>query len=190
MYGISDPLAGGRAKAISEITPMPAPGVLDALYEADAIVLGPGSLFTSIIPNLLVAGVARAIRESRATKVYVTNLMTQPGETDGYSAADHVRAILDYASPVDICVMNSSRVGTGVAERYLKTGSAIVAGAPKDENEIRRMGVIPMAARLVNEGEIKARHDPETLARLVASLARGFSGTQEIICGQRCSGGL
>jgi uncharacterized cofD-like protein len=164
--------------------------VLDSLYDADAIVLGPGSLYTSIIPNLLVGGVARAIKESHATKIYVSNLMTQPGETDGYSAADHLRVILKYVSPVDICMLSSSRLGTGVAQRYLKTGSAIVSGAPDDENEIRRMGVIPMTARLVNEGEIKARHDPETLARLVASLARGFAGAQEIMCGQRGIGGL
>src|SRR5579862_1622464 len=76
--------------------PIPAPGVIDALESADAIVIGPGSLYTSIIPNLLVGKVANAIQSSPAIKIYICNLMTQAGETDGYSAADHIRALLDY----------------------------------------------------------------------------------------------
>ena len=91
--------------------PAPAPGVLEALEAADAIVLGPGSLYTSIIPNLLVAGVADALKASRAIKIYICNLMTQAGETDGYSAAEHVNQLLEYL-PVDVCVLNSSTVGT------------------------------------------------------------------------------
>ena len=75
----------------------PLPEALEAIREADLIILGPGSLYTSIIPNLLVRGVAHAIRRSRAKCVYIANLMTQPGETDGYSVADHVRAIYEHA---------------------------------------------------------------------------------------------
>src|SRR5205807_108009 len=106
--------------------PSPAPGVLEALETADAIVIGPGSLYTSIIPNLLVDGVADALKASHAIKIYICNLMTQAGETDGYSAAEHVNHLLEYLqAPVDVCVLNSSTVGTTVAERYVKSGSAM-----------------------------------------------------------------
>ena len=165
--------------------PTAAPGVIDALERADAIVLGPGSLYTSIIPNLLVDGVAEAISASSAIKIYLSNLMTQPGETDGYSAADHLRALLDYIPSIDVCVINSSTVGKGVADRYVMSGSQIVSGTSEDEAEIRKSGCIPVAAPLLKDGEVKARHDPATLSRLVVSLARGFAGAHEIICGQR-----
>ena len=71
----------------------PAPGVLEAIAEADAIVIGPGSLYTNVIPNLLVKGVTKAIKESKAFKIYVSNLMTEPGQTDTYSLSDHIKAI-------------------------------------------------------------------------------------------------
>ncbi|HEY2381691.1 MAG TPA: gluconeogenesis factor YvcK family protein [Terriglobia bacterium] len=162
--------------------PPPAPGVIEALREADAIVLGPGSLYTSIVPNLLVAGVVDAIQSSTAIKIYVSNLMTQAGETDGYSATDHVSALLEYLPAIDVCVMNSSGIGTGVAERYFMSGSEMVAGRPLDEDGMRRKGVLPVAAPLLKAGQVKARHDPATLARLVVSLARGFAGAHELIC--------
>jgi uncharacterized cofD-like protein len=164
--------------------PPPAPGVIEALNDADAIVLGPGSLYTSIIPNLLVAGVVSTIQSAPAVKICVSNLMTQVGETDGYSSADHLRVLLEYLPCIDVCVLNSAAIGMGVAERYLKSGSQIVSGSGEDEDQIRRSGVIPIAAPLLRDGESKARHDPETLARLVVSLARGFAGTHQILCGQ------
>lgn len=163
--------------------PPAAPGVIEALREADAIVLGPGSLYTSIVPNLLVAGVVDAIRDSAAIKIYVSNLMTQSGETDGFSATDHVRGLLEYLPSIDVCILNSSDVGMGVAERYLRSGSEMVSGTPEDEDRIRRNGVLPVAAPLLKNGEIKARHDAATLARLVVSLARGFAGVPQIMCG-------
>jgi 2-phospho-L-lactate transferase/gluconeogenesis factor (CofD/UPF0052 family) len=177
---------GSISKAVIDrpYNPPAAPGVIEALDRADGIVIGPGSLYTSLIPNLLVDGVPEAIRASSAIKIYVTNLMTQPGETDGYSAADHIRALLEYAS-IDVCVLNSSAVGMGVAQRYSKSGSEIVSGTSEDEDEIRRKGVIPIATPLLKTGEVKARHDPATLARLVVSLARGFAGAHEIMCGER-----
>jgi uncharacterized cofD-like protein len=159
----------------------PAPDVLDVLYEADAIVLGPGSLYTSIIPNLLVSGIPEAIRRSRAIKVYVCNLMTQRGETDGYSASDHLRALLCYLprGSIDACVYNTV-IGTAVAQRYFKSGSHVVPGSA---DEIRGMGVVPAAAPLFKKGQIKARHDSELLARLVVRLARGHARDRETVCG-------
>ena len=86
----------------------PAAGVLESLASASAIVLGPGSLYTSILPNLLVDGVADAIRSSRALRIFVCNLMTQPGETDGFDALDHVRVLERYlgAGTIDVCIIN------------------------------------------------------------------------------------
>jgi uncharacterized cofD-like protein len=188
--GESDvPQPGARISRIwlEPQVPVPAPGVIDALETADAIVIGPGSLYTSIIPNLLVAKVAQAVQSSPAIKIYICNLMTQAGETDGYSAADHLHALHEYlprGPTIDVCVLNSSVVGKAVAERYLKSGSAIVSGCSEDEERIRKTGVVPVAAPLIKDGEVKARHDPATLARLVVSLARGFAGAHEIICTQ------
>jgi 2-phospho-L-lactate transferase/gluconeogenesis factor (CofD/UPF0052 family) len=124
------------------------------------------------------------IKSAAAVRIYVSNLMTEVGETDGYSSADHIRVLLEHLPSIDVCVLNSAMIGMGVAERYLKSGSQIVSGTAEDEDEIRRSGVIPVAAPLLRGGESKARHDPETLARLVVSLARGFAGTHQILCGQ------
>jgi uncharacterized cofD-like protein len=142
-------------------------------------------LYTSIIPNLLVPDITAAMQTSRAIKIYVCNLMTQLGETDGYSAADHVRVVREYLPSIDVCILNSSDIGTGVAERYSKFGSEIVADTPDDEEEIRRSGVVLVGGSLLKEGEIKARHDPAGLARLVVSAACGFIPAAEVTCDQR-----
>src|SRR5262249_20130010 len=130
--------SGMKAHMRRPLRPPAAPGVIKALYEADAIVVGPGSLYTSLIPNLLTAGVAEAIQISSEIKIYVCNLMTQSGETAGFSAADHVRSLLEYVSAIDVCVLNSSPVGAGVADRYMKPGSLIVSGTADDQNEVRK----------------------------------------------------
>jgi len=178
------PQTGRRIREVwlEPAAPAAAPGVIEALEHADVIVIGPGSLYTSLIPNFLVNGIPEAIRQSGAIKICIGNLMTQPGETDGYGAADHIRALLQYV-PIDMCVLNSSKVGTAVAERYLKSGSRMVFNTSKDEEEIRETGVIPVVAPLLKDGEVKARHDPATLARLVVSIAREFVGTPAVICG-------
>ena len=92
--------------------PAALPAALAAIGEADLIVLGPGSLYTSVIPNLLVDGVAEAIARSDAPKIYVCNIMTQEGETEGYTAADHLQALLKHGAPdlVDLCLANSEAV--------------------------------------------------------------------------------
>ena len=130
--------------------PQPAPGVLKALFDADAVVLGPGSLYTSIVPNLLVDGVAESIAASRAVKIYVCNLMTQAGETPEYSAADHLRTLQSYlpARAIDVCVVNTKTIGTRLAERYFSSRSKFVLFDPEAEREICRAGVVPAAAPL------------------------------------------
>jgi hypothetical protein len=110
--------------------------------------------------------------------------MTQPGETEGFSAAEHLRVLLGYMSTIDVCVLNSTTIGTAVAQRYSISGAQIVSSAPEDQDEIRGMGVIPVAAPLLKRTEVKARHDSVTLARLVMALARGMVGTRDVICSQ------
>ena len=104
------------------------PTALTAIREADMIVLGPGSLYTSIIPNLLVEGIVEAIQESDALKVYVCNVMTQEGETEGYTASDHIAALFSHSVPglFDLCLANSSPIPKGVAARYAEEGAELI----------------------------------------------------------------
>jgi uncharacterized cofD-like protein len=162
--------------------PLPADEIIPALAAADVIVLGPGSLYTSIIPNLLVADVADAIHASSAVKVYVCNLMTQTGETEEFSAADHLRTLQSYlpAHTIDVCVLNTRSARSQLAARYSKAGSRLVSGTA---DEILRLGVVPESAELLHEENIKIRHDGLALARLVAGLANGRK-EWEVLCAE------
>ncbi len=142
---------------------------LEAIAGADLITLGPGSLFTSVIPNLLVEGVAQAIRESRAIKAYVANLMWQPGETVGFSAPDHVKAILDHSCEglLDCVVVNNQPI-TGILQRkYARQRAQPVAS---DSDQLRAMGLSVIEAPLLEQKE-KIRHDPAALAGILLELA-------------------
>jgi uncharacterized cofD-like protein len=142
---------------------------LDAIARADLITLGPGSLFTSVIPNLLVAGIPKAIRQSRAIKAYFVNLMSQPGETTNFAASDHVRAVLDHAGGklIDCVVMNNSRISPALRRRYADQNSAPVEC---DTAVIERMGLEVLATDLVLKG-VKVRHNPAAIARIAVDLA-------------------
>lgn len=148
----------------------PLPQTLEALAKADLITLGPGSLFTSLVPNVLVKGIAEAIAASRATKVFVCNLMTQPGETLGFSAADHIKAIYAHSGIrlFDYAILNTGSVSPKLGKRYHKQHAAPVNN---DVEEILALGVRPVIADLVSE-ENYVRHHPERLARLVLELGR------------------
>ena len=106
----------------------PAPGVLEAIREADSIIIGPGSLYTNVIPNLLVSGVAKAIRESKAIKIYVNNIMTEPGQTDDYSVEDHIKAIIEHCGEglIDYCIYDTGEVIPEYIKRYNKEGADLV----------------------------------------------------------------
>ena len=106
----------------------PAPGVIDAIKNADCIIVGPGSLYTNVIPNLLVNGVSRAIRESKAVKLYVCNIMTEPGLTDNYSVADHVNAIVDHCGEglIDYCLYDTGEVIPEYIKKYNLDGAELV----------------------------------------------------------------
>ncbi|HEV8385611.1 MAG TPA: gluconeogenesis factor YvcK family protein [Candidatus Acidoferrales bacterium] len=143
----------------------PLPDVLRAIREADLIFLGPGSLFTSIIPNLLVRGVVPAMRKSRARRVYVANLMTQPGETSGFSVADHVRAIYDHTGPglFDWVVVNNGAVSPRLLRRYRAQGAATVRA---DIDDLQKLGLRVVVDDLVEEDGV-VRHDAVRLTRLL-----------------------
>jgi len=145
----------------------PLPEALEAIREADAVVLGPGSLYTSILPNLLVRGMPEALDRSRAVKIYVCNVMTQPGETDGYTAGQHLQAILSHAGPVvDYMVVNEEEIPARLRSRYRREGAAPVV---VDRAEIEKMGVQLVGGNLVQESNV-VRHHPDKLARLILEL--------------------
>lgn len=150
----------------------PLPEVLQALADAELIVLGPGSLYTSVIPNLLVSGVADAIRASRATRVYACNVMTQPGETDGFSASDHVRALRDLVGPdvITHVLVNVQRPRNRVLlARYQAEGAEPVKA---DLEAIRQLGVMPIGEALISEEHL-VRHDPHRLAHALLRVVEG-----------------
>ncbi len=143
----------------------PVPEVLDAIRQADLILVGPGSLYTSIIPNLLVDGVTRAVERSRAKRIYIANLMTQPGETEGYSVAAHVRAIYEHTRKglFDWVVLNRTPISPRVLRRYRAEGAEPVESSLK---ELRRMGLRCISGDLLQESGV-VRHDQGRLTHLL-----------------------
>jgi uncharacterized cofD-like protein len=155
--------------ALDPALPPPAPGVISALEQADVIILGPGSLYSSVLPNLLVGGVAEAVARSRALKVMVMNLMTQPGETDGYSAVDHVRAVIEQVGPVVDCVLVHHGLHDAAAlSRYARQGSAPVQ---VDADAMAALGVEVIKGDLTAAGR-RVRHDQNKLAGWIVRLAK------------------
>ena len=138
---------------------------LDALRDAEAIVLGPGSLYTSIMPNLLVEGIGDALCRSKAVKIYICNVMTQPGETDGYTASMHVKAILDHAgrNAVDYVIVNSTPVPEDLKKKYAEAGAYPVI---VDEDVLKALGVGVIKADLITAYDA-IHHDPKKLAESV-----------------------
>jgi uncharacterized cofD-like protein len=134
---------------------------------------------------LLVEGVTEAVRNSQALKIFPCNLMTQPGETDGFTAADHLRVLETYLGTgrVDLCVLNSRPIEQNVEERYLESRSEPVEW---DESEIARMGVVPIVADLLTEERCRVRHDASKLAGLIMSLTRGVQRARDILSGREC----
>ncbi len=146
----------------------PVPEAIEAIAQADLILLGPGSLYTSVLPNLLVREIATAVKKSRALKCYVCNCMTQPGETTGYTASQHLRAIYDHVGSgwIDFCLVNTQGISQEKRENYAQQGAAPVV---VDVPELVKLGVSLLAADLLEENEL-IRHDPHKLARAVMCL--------------------
>ena len=148
----------------------PLPETLEAIAGADLITLGPGSLFTSIVPNLLVDGIAEAIRQSPAIKASYINLMSQPGETSGFSAADHIAAIDDHAGAcrTDVAIVNTGEISEAMQKRYAAQRAHPVVN---DVDCIRELGVEVLGANLLSEDE-KIRHNSPAAAAIAMDLAR------------------
>jgi uncharacterized cofD-like protein len=147
----------------------PLPETLQAIAEADLITLGPGSLFTSVIPNLLVEGIPEALRASPAVKAYFVNLMWQPGETMHFTAADHVEAIYRHAGEgwLDYVIVNTRPVSEELRARYARRRAQPVE---IDFDRLERLGVKVLARDLLQEGD-KVRHDPAATAQVALELA-------------------
>jgi uncharacterized cofD-like protein len=147
----------------------PLPGTLEAIAAADLITLGPGSLYTSLITNLLVRGISEALAASKATRVYICNLMTQANESLGLTAAQHIEKILDHARSqiFDYALINTAPIRPATLEQYAREGqSPIVA----DLDRIRALGVEPITGNFVHEGDV-LRHNYDVLAETVLKLA-------------------
>jgi uncharacterized cofD-like protein len=155
--------------------PKPLPETLEAIEKADLITLGPGSLFTSVVPNLLVDGIPQAIAASPAMKAYFVNLMSQPGETTNFRASDHVAAIYRHAKReiLDVCVVNTHTIRGKVLDRYQAKAARPVEN---DVDNLEKMGVKVIEADLLRMSNKrmpeKIRHDSSVIAAIAFALAQ------------------
>ena len=147
----------------------PAQGVIEAIKQADSIIIGPGSLYTNVIPNLLVNGVAKAIKESKAIKIYVNNIMTEPGQTDDYTVADHVKAIIEHCGEgiIDYCIYDTGEVIPEYIKKYNKEGADLVE-QKLDDPVLRKIKFIKKNISTIIDGKI--RHDPLLVAESAITL--------------------
>ncbi|HEY8803641.1 MAG TPA: YvcK family protein [Clostridium sp.] len=139
---------------------------LVAINEADAVILGPGSLYTSIIPNLLVREIRNALEKTKAIRIYVANIMTQPGESDNYGVKDHIKAINKHAKckVVDYVVVNTGKISSELEQKYLDDNSNMVN---INEEEVTKLGVGVIKREFVEVGKGYIRHDPDKLAAIL-----------------------
>lgn len=163
----------GRIKRVflqpAECTPLKE--AVDAIMAADAIILGPGSLYTSLIPNLLVPGISEAIRKSPAKTYYICNIMTQPGETDGYQASHHLQAIIDHCGPglIDKILVNNESISSRLQMKYQAQGARPVK---PDEKKLKELAVEVIQYPLCAQHDL-ARHDPEKIVRALMEEIQG-----------------
>lgn len=146
------------------------PQVVEAIKNADCIVIGPGSLYTNVIPNLLVNGVAKAIKESKAVKTYICNIMTEPGQTDNYGVSDHVNAILEHVGQgiIDYCVYDTGEVVPEYIKKYNLEGSDLVE---QDIQKVKNKGIQLLQRNLSTIGENdRIRHNPDAVASSIIEL--------------------
>ena len=149
------------AKALDE--------AVEAILEADAVILGPGSLYTSVIPNLLVNGITRALKDTNALKIYVSNIMTQEGETDDYEVADHIKAIFKHGGKgtIDYVATNTQEINNSIKEKYLKKNAKPV--------KINEKNIMDLEVKVI-EGDFVTikngwlRHDPDKLAKFLMEI--------------------
>ncbi|MCG9967579.1 YvcK family protein [Pelotomaculum terephthalicicum JT] len=155
---------------------LPLAEALAAIQAADAVVLGPGSLYTSVIPNLLVKGIPEALARSSAIKIYVCNVMTQPGETDDYTGSEHLRAIIAHAGKfLDYVLLNTGQIPARLRVRYRQDGASPVLA---DLEKIEELGVTAVGENLIHETQV-VRHHPDQLAQGILRLIMSPNGSQD-----------
>ena len=147
----------------------PAPGVIEAIQNADAIIIGPGSLYTNVIPNLLVKGVAKAIKENKGFKIYISNIMTEPGQTDNYTLSDHIKAIQEHAGKdiFDYCIYDTGEIVPEFVRRYNKEGKDLVE---QDVAKAKEEGVKLIQRNLSYIDGEYIRHNPDAIASAIIEL--------------------
>ncbi len=164
------PKAGPAIKKVylKPKNPQPTKEALEAIEEADIIVFGPGSLYTSVLPNLIIDGISEAIAKSLAYKIYVCNVMTQEGETDHYSASEHVKAIIEHSNKdvLNACIVNNSRIPLDALGRYKSENSFPVEA---DVAKIKEMGCHVVETDLVSVNDF-VRHDSGKLTKALIKL--------------------
>ncbi len=146
-----------------------APGVIEAIENADSIIIGPGSLYTNVIPNLLVKNVAKTIRESKAIKVYISNIMTEPGQTDGYTMSEHINAIIEHAGKgiIDYCIYDTGDIIPEFIKKYHREGADIVE---IDSQKTKELGVKLIGRELSCIIDDSVRHSPKGVAEAIMEL--------------------
>nr|WP_082798629.1 YvcK family protein [Caldibacillus debilis] len=167
------PLAGKRIKRVF-LTPDridPLPEAVRSIETADFIIVGPGSLYTSILPNLLVPGIGHAVRQAKARKIYICNLMTQPGETDGYKASDHIRAIFDHIGHASIhqIIVNDGAIPEEITEKYKKEMSVPVL---PDVDNLVRMGLDVISEPIADYKSGIVRHNSLKLSEIIFQIIK------------------
>ena len=164
---VSDKITKINRILISPTNCRPAPGVIDAIKNADCIIIGPGSLYTNVIPNLLVNGVTKAIKESSAIKVYISNIMTEPGQTDNYSVSDHLNAIIDHCGTgvVDYCIYDTGEIIPEYIKKYNMGGQDLVE---QDIEKVKGIKFLQRNLAVVSDDFI--RHDPNLVASSIIEL--------------------
>ena len=152
--------------AIKPIDAKPLEEAIKAINNADVIIMGPGSLYTSIIPNLLVKGIPEAICKSPAKKVYISNVMTQPGETDGFKVSNHLKVLMDYgvAGNIDYVIANNGIIPPDIKEKYARENAELVV---LDYENISNLNVNVIEADLIKITKRYVKHNAEKLAELI-----------------------
>ena len=147
----------------------PSPGVIDAIEDADVIIIGPGSLYTNVLPSLLVKNVAKAIKDSRATRFYISNIMTEPGQTDNYTLADHIKTIRDHVGMdiIDYCLADTGDVVPEYIRKYNKDGYDMLE---LDTKRARQYNVKVIQRDLSTITDGKIRHDGDLIASTIIEM--------------------
>jgi uncharacterized cofD-like protein len=145
---------------------------VEAIASADCIILGPGSLYTSILPNLLVRELREAIARAKAPRVYVSNIMSQPGETDGFTVQDHVQVIRDHGGIglMDFCLIHTGEVPAKALARYEEDGAHLISYRKGEGEQLHAWGIQPIAASFVEVSKGYIRHDAHAISREIQAI--------------------